>query len=81
MRASEHYAQGIRGFFVDWGVDAINQPRGAHVAAAAMVAPGRDAIADDDFADDDFADDECTGCSCHIYAPCHHCENNHDEET
>jgi hypothetical protein len=74
MRASEYYAQQIHGFFVGFGLDAIEESRHAEVATAARPAADRpDAGTDDDSA---FA--ECTGCSCAVYAPCHHCENGHE---
>jgi hypothetical protein len=77
MHASEYYAQGIHGFFVGWGLDAIER----HETAVTEPDPDRyrrRATAEDD---DDFGLDGCTGCSCHLSAPCHHCENGHDGVT
>lgn len=73
MRSSEYYAAGIRGFFVGFGLDAIEQSRHATVPPAAR--PPADRY-EDDF---DFDPGDCTGCSCRQLAPCWHCENNHDE--
>jgi hypothetical protein len=76
MRASEYYAHGIHGFFVGFGLDAIEESRYAEVATAVRPAADRpDAGTDDDYA---FA--ACTGCSCAVYAPCHHCENSHEDD-
>jgi hypothetical protein len=76
MRASEHYAQQIHGFFVGFGLDAIEESRYAEVATAVRPA----AVRPDAGADDDYAFAACTGCLCAVYAPCHHCENGHEDD-
>jgi hypothetical protein len=76
MRTSEYYAQGIRGFFVGFGLDVIEESRYAEVAAVSR--PLVDHRADD--ADGDYGFADCTGCSCAVYAPCHHCENGHEDD-
>lgn len=75
MRTSEYYAAGIRSFFVDFALDALDQdPSEAVVARLAVTQFAPDAEYDFEFGD-------CTGCSCAVtaYPPCWHCENDHDE--
>lgn len=77
MRTSDYYAQGIHGFFVGYGLDAVERHHGTVELPEDIEpepAPGRlsaEAEADMDF--DDYVPDSCQ-CLCTAYPPCYFCE-------
>jgi hypothetical protein len=70
MRTADYYAQQIHGFFVGFGLGAIEEYRAAEAPAVEKPVIDYDA---------DAFDADCIGCSCHLMAPCGHCTDNHDE--
>lgn len=82
MRTSDYYAQGIHGFFVGFGLDAIDRHHGAAEApeeTGPELATGRlSAEAEDDMDFDDAVPESCQRLAV-AYPPCFYCEHGDDE--
>jgi hypothetical protein len=88
MRASEYYAAGIHGFFINFGLDAIEQRRGSakwdervmDALASHPKAPTNDdveAYLDLIKFDNDDGADGCF-CAAALHPPCYYCEHSDD---
>ncbi len=80
----------IQNWFIGYALDRIEGPRsssGTSQEAPFVRNEYRDRIPNAQAADHAMEAyrlagewDDCVGCSCHLSAPCHHCENEHDED-